>query len=70
MDVAGLLVDHDFHPDEPSARLFRTALIEQGRLLPWLNELALFQRCQPPAALPARRTSVPDRLRPGHRRTW
>jgi hypothetical protein len=45
-------------------------LIEQGRLLRWLGELAPFGPCQPPRARPMRRGPVPGRLRPGVRRTW
>jgi len=45
-------------------------LIEQGRLLGWLGELAPFGSCQPPRARPMRRGPVPDRLRPGIRMTW
>jgi hypothetical protein len=46
------------------------ALIETGRLLGWLGELAPFGPCQPPQALPMQRGPVPRRLRPGVRRTW
>ena len=45
-------------------------LIEQGRLLRWLGELAPFGPCQPPPAPPMRRSPVPARLRAGIRRTW
>ena len=45
-------------------------LIAQGRLLRWLGELAPFGPCQTSRALPMRRGPVPDRLRPGIRRTW
>jgi hypothetical protein len=45
-------------------------LIEAGRLLGWLGELAPFGPCQPPRALPMRRGPVPGRLWPGIRRTW
>ncbi len=45
-------------------------LIEQGRLLRWLGELAPFGPCQPPPAPPMRRGPVPARLRAGIRRTW
>ena len=45
-------------------------LIEEGRLLRWLAELAPFGPCQPPPARPMRRGPVPARLRPGTRRTW
>ncbi len=45
-------------------------LIETGRLLRWLGELAPFGPCQPPRALPVRRGPVPGRLQPGVRRTW
>lgn len=45
-------------------------LIETGRLLAWLGELAPFGPCRPPRALPMRRGPVPGRLRPGTRRTW
>jgi hypothetical protein len=45
-------------------------LIEAGRLLGWLGELAPFGPCQPPRARPKRRGAVPARLRPGIRRTW
>jgi hypothetical protein len=45
-------------------------LIEAGRLLGWLGELAPFGPCQPPRALPMQRGPVPRRLRPGVRRTW
>jgi hypothetical protein len=45
-------------------------LIEAGRLLGWLGELAPFGPCQPPRAPPMRRGPVPDRLRPGIRQTW
>jgi hypothetical protein len=44
-------------------------LIETGRLLPWLGELAPFGPCRPPRAPPMQRGSVPGRLRPGVRRT-
>jgi hypothetical protein len=45
-------------------------LIEAGRLLRWLGELAPFGPCQPPRAPPMRRGPVPGCLRPGVRRTW
>jgi len=45
-------------------------LIETGRLLQWLGELAPFGPCQPPRAPPMQRGPVPGRLRPGVRRTW
>jgi hypothetical protein len=45
-------------------------LIEQGRLLRWLGELAPSGPCRPPRAWPMRRGPVPGRLRPGIRRTW
>ena len=45
-------------------------LIEAGRLLRWLSELAPFGPCQPPPAPPMRRGPVPARLRAGIRRTW
>ena len=45
-------------------------LIEQGRLLRWLGELAPSGPCRPPRARPMRRGPVPGRLRPGVRRTW
>lgn len=45
-------------------------LIEQGRLLRWLSDLAPFGPCQPPPASPMRRAPVPARLRLGTRRTW
>jgi hypothetical protein len=45
-------------------------LIEAGRLLGWLGELAPFGPCHPPRALPMRRGPVPGRLRRGIRRTW
>lgn len=45
-------------------------LIEAGRLLRWLGDLAPFGPCQPPPARPMRRGPVPARLRPGFRRTW
>jgi hypothetical protein len=45
-------------------------LIEAGRLLRWLGELAPFGPCQPPPAPPMRRGPVPGRLQPGTRRTW
>jgi hypothetical protein len=45
-------------------------LIEAGRLLRWLGELAPFGPCQPPPARPMRRGPVPGRLQPGTRRTW
>jgi hypothetical protein len=45
-------------------------LIEQGRLLRWLGDLALFGPCQPPPAPPVRGGPVPARLRAGTRRTW
>jgi hypothetical protein len=45
-------------------------LIEAGRLLRWLGELAPFGPCRPPPAQPMRRGPVPGRLRPGIRRTW
>lgn len=45
-------------------------LIETGRLLRWLAELAPFGPCQPLRALAMRRGPVPGRLQPGVRRTW
>jgi hypothetical protein len=45
-------------------------LIEAGRLLRWLGELAPFGPCQPPRARPMRRGPVAARLLPGIRRTW
>ena len=45
-------------------------LIEVGRLLRWLGELAPFGPCQPPRARPMRRGPVPGPLHPGARRTW
>jgi hypothetical protein len=45
-------------------------LIEAGRLLRWLSDLAPFGPCQPPRARPMRRGRVPARLLPGTRRTW
>jgi hypothetical protein len=45
-------------------------LIQAGRLLRWLGELAPFGPCQPPRARPMRRGPVPARLLPGIRRTW
>jgi hypothetical protein len=45
-------------------------LIETGRLLRWLGELAPFGPCKPPPAPPMRRSPVPARLRAGIRRTW
>jgi hypothetical protein len=45
-------------------------IIEHGRLLQWLGELAPFGPCQAPLGRPMRRGPVPDRLRPGVRRTW
>lgn len=45
-------------------------LIEAGRLLCWLGELAPFGPCQPPRARPMRRGPVPARLLPDIRRTW
>ena len=45
-------------------------LIEAGRLLRWLGELAPFGPCRPPPAQHMRRGPVPGRLRPGIRRTW
>ncbi|HEV2259167.1 MAG TPA: hypothetical protein VGS06_39125 [Streptosporangiaceae bacterium] len=45
-------------------------LIEAGRLLRWLSDLAPFGPCRPPRARPIRRARVPARLLPGTRRTW
>ncbi len=45
-------------------------LLDEGRLLRWLGELAPFGPCQPPRARPMRRGPVPGRLQPGVRRTW
>jgi len=45
-------------------------LIDEGRLLRWLGDLAPFGPCQPPPAQPMRRGPVPGRMRPGVRRTW
>jgi hypothetical protein len=45
-------------------------LIEAGRLLRWLGDLAPFGPCRPPRARPMRRGRVPARLLPGIRRTW
>ena len=45
-------------------------LIEAGRLLRWLSDLAPLGPCQPPRARPMRRGRVPARLLPGTRRTW
>lgn len=45
-------------------------LIEAGRLLRWLGELAPSGPVLPPRALRMRRGPVPGRLRPGTRRTW
>ena len=45
-------------------------LIEAGRLLRWLSDLAPFGPCRPPRARPMRRGQVPARLLPGTRRTW
>jgi hypothetical protein len=45
-------------------------LIEAGRLLRWLSDLAAFGPCRPPRARPMRRGRVPARLLPGTRRTW
>ncbi|MGH9155143.1 MAG: hypothetical protein ACRD1K_04690 [Acidimicrobiales bacterium] len=46
------------------------ALVEGGRLLPWLAEHAPFGPCQPPSALGVDRGPVPQRLQPVVRRTW
>ena len=45
-------------------------LIEEGHLLPWLNEAAPFPPVQPPVALPMERGQIPERLQLGIRRTW
>lgn len=45
-------------------------LIEAGRLLRWLGEMAPFGPGRPPRARPMRRGTVPARLLPGTRRTW
>jgi hypothetical protein len=45
-------------------------LIERGRLLVWLHELAPFVACRPPTAPPMERGPVPRRLQPRLRRTW
>jgi hypothetical protein len=46
------------------------ALIEDGRLLPWLNDLVPFGPCDPPAAPPMERREVPHRMKPFLRSTW
>lgn len=46
------------------------ALIERGRLLPWLDEQVPFEPCRPPEAPAMDRGPVPKRLQPVIRRTW
>ena len=45
-------------------------LVEQGHLLPWLQEIAPFPPVQPPVALPMERGPIPERLQLRTRRTW
>jgi hypothetical protein len=45
-------------------------LVEGGQLLPWLHESVPFGACEPLDAPRMERGPVPERLRPGIRRTW
>jgi predicted RNA-binding protein associated with RNAse of E/G family len=45
-------------------------LLERGRLLVWLHEIAPFAACRPPTSPPMERGPVPRRLQPKVRRTW
>lgn len=45
-------------------------LIEDQRLLTWLNDLAPFGPCEPPIAPPVERRAVPPRMQPKRRRSW
>ncbi|MDP1793203.1 MAG: DUF402 domain-containing protein, partial [Acidimicrobiales bacterium] len=45
-------------------------LVEERRLLPWLNELLPFGPCQPPVPPPMERREVPQRMKPFLRPTW
>lgn len=46
------------------------AMVEAKRLVPWLNELAPFGPCNPPASPQMERGPVPPRMQPGLRSTW